>query len=139
MTAIAEPQPTSERIGDDEARGVRFYIPAVPPSMNSGGIRGRHWSAVSRQRQQWSQLVGATIGPWLGAPLMWPVQVRYVSHYSGKAPDLDNIAATSKVVLDALEDCGVLADDNDVEVLAVARVEARSRAHRGIEVEVVEL
>lgn len=69
-----------------------------------------------------------SVCPKLAVPLLWPVCVRYTWIYRAAhlghwkyRPDLDNVAASAKDVLDALEDIGVLSDDNDIEVFVPAR------------------
>lgn len=75
---------------------------------------------------------------------MWPVVARYTYLYLSLSPfdethraDLDNIVIGSKDVWDALEDLGVLADDNDIEELIVAREPVR-QGKTGIRVELWE-
>ncbi len=97
-------------------RALNFYrweatVPYCAP-MNTSAWR-RHWSHANRERKQWQQLLAFAFPSFArpSSPLTYArVTVTRVSCAS-KHPDPDNLAYSSKPILDALVSLRILADD----------------------------
>lgn len=129
---------------------LKFRIDALPP-MNTANsrIRGRHWSAIKRTRDQWRQLVYCAVRTAGGAPPrpLARASLRAI-RYSASAhgPDLGNLAESFKPILDALlvapRGCGVLLDDGPRVLPYDQQHYEWQRAPRGegaIEIEIEEI
>ena len=110
-----------------------FFIPELPPMLNgSGGLQQMHWSKYQKIKKSWVWLVKAV------KPKKHSGQVRvtFVRHSSNVA-DPDNVAASFKVVGDALVANGVLTDDNfKVIVEFVVRWQKVARKDQGISLKI---
>jgi hypothetical protein len=129
---------------------LKFRVNALPP-MNtaSSRIRGRHWSAIKRTRDQWRQVVALAVRD-AGGPPQQPLRRASIHcvrcSASAQGPDLGNLAESFKPILDALlvqpRGCGVLLDDGPrVLPYCEQTYEWRHapRGHGAIEIEIAEL
>lgn len=91
---------------------VQITIPGLPKTPN---IR-QHWAAKAAHNKKWRKMAGEAAWaewkkyPQCGKPLQ---RVRLtLIRGSTKEPDLDNLVASFKSIIDGLKDAGIISDDN---------------------------
>lgn len=133
---------------------IRFTVPLPPPALRLNH-RAQHWGARSKAADEYSEAVHAAafgdgselrrvhlqaaLGPWPAA------SVEYTWRYAGRRPDIDNIAASIKVLQDTLGCApangkagrdrwflGIVADDGDLEPVTFRREKVARRADEGV-------
>lgn len=105
---------------------ITFRLPLVP-SQNQ--LLRWHWAKRRRLQNKLTAIVryGMTLPERTMCPIT-PAAVTITRRAFGKEPDRDNLVASSKLVLDALRDAGVIADDSPEHITLAVQWE---RAPRG--------
>lgn len=110
-----------------------FDLP-LPPSQNQ--LLRMHWAQKKRRRDELAWLIVAAGAKPEGGP-MARARVKLTRMTTGKAPDPDNLTASAKLVLDALQQASVIVDDSPECIdLKVDWQRAASRAEQGVRVEI---
>lgn len=94
-----------------------FNIPHKLPSFNEYQLACRsHWAVGSKMKKKVQQQIRAGIQQAAGNQELRPVQgacvVHFVWYEKTKRRDADNIASAKKFILDAMQEAGILPDDN---------------------------
>lgn len=109
---------------------IRGELPLLPNAM-----RFRHWTKEHANAKRWKYLVALKARPKPKRPLT-SAKVT-LTRLSSRRPDPDGLVGSFKVVLDALQRCGVLANDDHATIgMPDYRWEPEGRTNRGIRVEV---
>jgi hypothetical protein len=109
-------------------------VPGIGPSVNEA-LAGKLANRI-QAKEKWGEKVKRAAD--LHEPERFPVRVLYRTYIpSGRTPrDADGAAAACKIALDALEDLGVLPDDDGAHVAAVT-LEAPRRTTATLATEIV--
>jgi hypothetical protein len=109
-------------------------VPGIGPSVNEA-LAGKLANRI-QAKKKWGEKVKCAAN--LREPERFPVRVLYRTFIpSGRTPrDVDGAAAACKIALDALEDLGVLPDDDGAHVAAVT-LEAPRRTPGTLATEIV--
>jgi hypothetical protein len=124
-----------ESMGQDARASVQVCrVPGVGPSVNEA-LAGKLANRI-QAKKKWGEKVKRAAD--LHEPERFPVRILYRTFIpSGRTPrDADGTAAACKIALDALEDLGVLPDDDGAHVAAVT-LEAPRRTPSTLATEIV--
>lgn len=139
---------------------IRFTVPLPPPALRLNH-RAQHWGARAKAADEYSAKVHTAW--WQSGEVRFrtvtgtdgssrPISVRsasveYTWRYAGKRPDIDNIAASIKVLQDTLGCApangkagrdrwflGIVADDGDLEPVTFRREKVARRADEGVSI-----
>lgn len=90
----------------------------LPPRILSPNGRG-HWAAKSKARaSQRAAAFGYASAQVRGAGPKWPrtkLTIRWFAADKGKIPDVDNMIASAKGILDGMADAGAMLNDRGIE------------------------
>jgi Holliday junction resolvase RusA-like endonuclease len=89
----------------------QIFVPYTPPGLNgSNGLIRAHWT---KRRKMAADCLLRTLAALPSKQrIAGPLRLRYTRRYARQPLDLDNLAASIKLPLDALVKAGVLEDDN---------------------------
>lgn len=110
-----------------------FFIPELPPMLNGkGGLQQMHWSKYQKIKKAWVWLIKAQ------KPKKHSGQVRITfTRHSSMVADPDNVAASFKVVGDALVANRIIEDDSFKFIVEfVVRWQKSARKDQGISVKI---
>lgn len=94
-----------------------FHVPVKLPSMNDYTLACRsHWAVGHKMKQNAQQAVGDAIIRALSRKTLRPIKAPCIVHFtwyeSTVRRDCDNIASAKKFILDAMQECGIIVNDN---------------------------
>lgn len=116
---------------------MTFTIPGRLPGYNE--LTKGHWAKRYRTKDAAMTLVGWCIRGARLSPITSPVAVAIRCYEPDKRRDYDNVTAgASKVILDALQNCGILKGDGQKYVTRVEPSVEIDRKNPRIEVEILE-
>ena len=82
-------------------------IPRLAPGLNA--LRGMHYHTYRKLRDVWQALVRASAGR---SRFKGRVRIAIERRYARNPLDLDNLYASAKIPLDALQRAGIIPNDN---------------------------
>lgn len=95
---------------------IEIQVPEVVPSLNR--LMRLHWAARRRLLKKWEWIVFAEVYR-VGGPLAIKYEGRMrvrITRRSGKLLDQDNLVGSAKIVLDALKNSRLIADDSPLHI-----------------------
>lgn len=100
--------PCAGRIG----AALRVHLPIEPVGPNGrGGLLRSGWMARGRAKKKIRDMLALALSTTTHAPTLERAKVFYVRSYRSRPLDPDNMVASIKPVLDALQDLGVIRTD----------------------------
>jgi len=114
-----------------------IFIPKLPPGLNgSKGLMRMHWAVYTKLKAKWAWLIKAE----RPKKHTGPVVVTY-TRVSTHKTDLDNVAASFKVVGDALVQAGILPDDSPdvITQLNVSWEKAATKKEQGVRIVIADI
>lgn len=111
---------TQEKQADEREQstdGNWFHVHSKLPSMNDYTLACRsHWAVGNKKKQNAQQIVADAILRGLARKTLRatkePCIVHFTWYESTSRRDCDNIASAKKFILDAMQDCGIIVNDN---------------------------
>ncbi len=100
-----------------------FVIPGKLPTLNDyvKACRGNKYGS-NRSKRQIQDYIAVQVRLSKLQPVQGPVHVTFVWKEENRRRDKDNVAFAKKFILDALQECGILPNDNNRYVLGFTDV-----------------
>lgn len=103
---------TTKRINSKEENNAPYSlyirVDGLPKTPNQ--LMRKHWAIVSKERLIWHNAVAAAIGASRPKRPLAKASVRFVRN-SAREPDFDGLCGSTKFLMDALVNCGIIVDD----------------------------
>ena len=97
---------------------LTIEIPRLAPGLNgSKGLIRMHFSEYKKEKEKWIWWMKKA-GANLKAPI--PCTMEFNRYYCKQPMDLDNAYSTTKIVIDAMKECGIIPEDNPNCLTALA-------------------
>ncbi|MBQ3334935.1 MAG: hypothetical protein IJG85_05020 [Eubacteriaceae bacterium] len=74
--------------------------------------KNKFYGATLKKRETDSAAEQIKIAMLAGTRFTWPARLKFIWHLKNSRTDPDNIAFTKKFILDGMQDCGFLENDN---------------------------
>lgn len=96
-----------------EGGALLVHVPIEPPGLNGkGGLLRMHWAARKRLGKQIEEMLALALAKTTKEPPLERARIEYMRSYRSKPMDeADNLPASLKPVLDALQRLGVIRSD----------------------------
>ena len=120
----------------DKRRMIEIDILGVPPTMNT--MLDQHWLEYQKEKKEWVKKVKVALGTWPPSfHIKEPVTVEFDRGWCGVPADMDNAAASSKFILDALVVLNVVPDDNPLYIKELVITQTRYAKRKQVATSIV--
>ena len=104
---------------------IEIFVPELPPGLNGkNGLIRLHWAARKKLQNRWNEYIFAKVAHLKRKCPAPPLKLTYTRLYASVPMDLDNLAASVKIPLDALRKSGIIPEDDPT---IIASYDSRQR------------
>ena len=110
------PKKNNVKVSGDGEKEAKLVIPGELPTMNEIiNISKTHWAKYKKMKDEWTGIV-VLYASQQEIPAFEAVELDITYYRSNKRVDPDNLCAAKKIILDGLQEAGVLENDGWKEV-----------------------